>query len=105
MAQRVNADQREIDGRVPKGVRVEHPSGNQPFLAGFSDHTKMAFPFCVLLPQDCAPLTVERMVGVADLDPRSMMMGIMLSLRFLALPRYWPISLATPIASPSQIAA
>ena len=50
MTQRVNADQRKFDRRVLKGVRVEHPSGNQPFLASFSDHTKMAFPFCVLFP-------------------------------------------------------
>jgi hypothetical protein len=78
MAQRVNTDQREFDGRVLKGFRVKHPSGNQPFLASFSDHTKMAFPFCVLFPEDRAPLPVQRMIGVTDLDPRLVAMGSML---------------------------
>ena len=58
----------KFDGRGLKGVRVEHPSGNQPFIASFSDQTKMSFPFCVLLPKDCASLPVERMVAIADLD-------------------------------------
>ena len=68
MAQRVNTDQREFDGRVLKGFRVEHPSGNQPFLASFSDHTKMALPFIVFLPEDRGPLPEQRMIGVTDLN-------------------------------------
>ena len=69
MAQRVKANQRQFGRGGLKGVRVEHPSGNQPFLASFSDHAKMAFPFCVFLPQDSALLPIQRMVGVADSRP------------------------------------
>ena len=81
MAQRVKADQRQFDRGELKGVRVEHPSGNQPFLASFSDHAKMAFPFCIFHAQNSALLPIQRMVRVADLDPISVMMGSMLSLR------------------------
>ena len=81
MAQRVKADQRQFGRGVLKGVRVEHPSGNQPFFASFSDHAKMAFPFCIFHAQNSALLPIQRMVRVADLDPVSVMMGSMLSLR------------------------
>ena len=82
MAQRVKADQRQFGRGELKGVRVEHPSGNQPFLASFSDNAKMAFPFCIFHAQNSALLPIQRMVRVADLDPISVMMGSMLSLRF-----------------------
>jgi hypothetical protein len=35
MAQRVKANQRQFDRSGLKGVRVEHPPGNQPFFASF----------------------------------------------------------------------
>jgi hypothetical protein len=81
MAQRVKADLRQFGRGVLKGVRVEHPSGNQPFFASFSDYAKMAFPFCIFHAQNSALLPIQRMVRVADLDPISVMMGSMLSLR------------------------
>jgi hypothetical protein len=58
VAQRVKADQRELDGRRLKGVRIEHPSWNQPFFASFGDHTKMAFSFRAFRTQDCALLSI-----------------------------------------------
>ncbi len=82
MAQGLKADQRQFDGRRLKSLRGEHPPGNQPFFACFSDQTKMAFPFCIFLPQDHAFLPVQRMVGVTDLYPRLVMMGSMLNLCF-----------------------
>ena len=45
MAQRVKADQRQFGRGELKGVRVKHPSGNQPFLASFSDHGRWHSPF------------------------------------------------------------
>jgi hypothetical protein len=83
MAQGFKADQWKLDGRRLKGVRVEHPPGNQPFFACFRDYAKMAFALCILRPQDHSFLPVQRMVGITNLDPGPMMMGSMLSLRSL----------------------
>jgi len=105
MAQRIKADQRPARGSGLKRSRVKHPAGNQPLFASVSDQTKMAFPFCVLLPQDRAPLLIQRVVGVTDLDPSPMMMGSMLSLRLPAPKRSWLILPATPIAWQSPTAA
>ena len=104
MAQGFKADQRKLDGRGLKGVRVEHPPGNQPFFACFSDQTEMAFPFCILFPQDHAFLPVQRMVGVTDLDPSSVMMGSMPSLRSPVRRRCSPICRATPTGWRSRTA-
>jgi hypothetical protein len=76
MAQGFKADQWKLDGRRLKGARVEHPPGNQPFFACFRAQTKMAFPLCILLPQDHAFLPVQRMVGITNLDPGPMMMAV-----------------------------
>ena len=105
MAQRVKADQRQFGRGGLKGVRVEHPSGNQPFLASFSDHAKMAFPFCIFHAQNSALLPIQRMVRVADLDPISVMMGSMLSLRLADPKRCSPILPATLIAPPFPTSA
>ena len=103
MAQRVKADQRQFGRGELKGVRVEHPSGNQPFLASFSDNAKMAFPFCIFHAQNSALLPIQRMVRVADLDPISVMMGSMLSLRSRGRRPFSPICRATPTGWRSRI--
>ena len=104
MPQGVKADQRKLDWRRIKCVGFKHPSGNEPFLATLGDHSKMAFPVAIFFAQDNDNLSMERMIGITDLDPRSLMMGSMLSLRLPDLRRYSPISRVTHTGSPSQTA-
>src|SRR5271165_3629641 len=105
MAQGIKADQRQSSGGGLKGVRIEHPAGNKPLFASVSDQTKMAFAFCVLLPENHAPLPVQRMIGITDLGPRPVTMGSMLSLCLAGLKQCLPILPATPIASPFPTSA
>jgi hypothetical protein len=98
------ADQRQRDRRGTKSLGVKHPSRNQPFFASLGDHAQMAFPIGVFLAQGNDGLPIERMVGIADLDPSTLMMGSMLSLRLPGPRRCSPISPAIPTASPSPTA-
>jgi hypothetical protein len=98
------ADQRQRDWGGTKSFGVKHPSRNEPFFAGLGDHPQMAFPMGALLAQDNDGLPVERMIGIANLDPSSLMMGSMLSLRLPVPKRCLPISRAIPIGSRSPTA-
>jgi hypothetical protein len=99
------ADQRQRDRGGTKSLGIKHPSRNEPFFASLGDHAQMAFPMGALLAQDSDGLPIERMIGIADLDPSALMMGSMLSLRSRGRSKCWPIWRATPIASPSPTSA
>ncbi len=107
MTQGVKADQRKLYRRSIERVGFKHPLGNEPFLATLGDHAKVTFPMATFLAQDNGGLSMERMIGITNLDPcsRMMMMGSMLSLRSQDPTLCFPISPATPTASPSQTAA
>ena len=104
MSNGVKVDQRKIDRRRIKCVGGKHPLGNEPLLAPFEDHAKMAFAMAMFLPQDNGGLSMERMIGITKLDD-ILITDSMLSLRSPDRRRCSPISPATPTASRLPTAA